>query len=326
MRKYLITGGLGFIGSNFINTLYKQLSQESGEFEIHCIDSQTYAASINNLTREVRKAREFHLHSVDIKSSSVLEIMKEHDFQYCAHFAAESHVDRSITNPLVFVETNVIGTANLLNSWKATQSTRFLHVSTDEVYGSLEFGEADEEHQLDPSSPYSASKAASDLLVLSYIRTFGLDALVTRCTNNFGLNQNNEKLIPKLVENCINGKPLTIYADGKNVREWIHVADHVEALITLLNAEKLNHNVYNIGSGNRKTNLEVLDAIKIVSKISEPMVEHTEDRPGHDLRYAVNSDRIRDEFGWEPIYDLQTGIQELVSNYRLTKTFETSPD
>jgi dTDP-glucose 4,6-dehydratase len=324
MKKYLVTGGLGFIGSNFINTLFENLIQAEEGFEIHCIDKETYAGTLRNLSKTVSSSKSFIHHKNDICDSQVLELMKNHRFEYCAHFAAESHVDRSISDPQLFLKTNVIGTANLLNGWRENQTGRFLHVSTDEVYGSLKVGEASEESALEPSSPYSASKAASDLLVLSYVHTYGIDAVVSRCTNNFGLNQNDEKLIPKLVKNILNDEILTIYAEGTNIREWIHVSDHVRALLNLLNAKVLNYKVYNIGSRNRMTNMQVLDSIKVTSGVLNPQIEHTEDRPGHDFRYAVNSERIEKELAWFANYSFEEGLREIIGSYRKFKSFEQS--
>lgn len=326
MKKYLVTGGLGFIGSNFINTLFDNLVQAGESFEIHCVDKETYAASIKNLNSNVINSKQFLLHKKDIASEDVRNLIRDNVFEYCAHFAAESHVDRSIQNPLVFIETNVVGTANLLHAWKDFQTGRFLHVSTDEVYGSLNSGEAEEQDPLDPSSPYSASKAASDLLVLSYIRTYKIDAVVSRCTNNYGLNQNHEKLIPKMIENMILGKPLTIYADGSNIREWIHVLDHVAALLMLLRAKKLESNIYNIGSNVRLSNMEILSEIKKVNPTENIQVEHTSDRPGHDFRYAVNSERIQKELNWSTKLKLTDGLKELVENYKKFHSFEKSAE
>ena len=324
MKKYLVTGGLGFIGSNFINTLFEDLIQTEEGFEIHCIDKETYAGTLRNLSKKVSGSKSFIHHKVDICGSEALELMKNHRFEYCAHFAAESHVDRSINDPQLFLKTNVMGTTNLLNGWRENQKGRFLHVSTDEVYGSLKVGEASEESALVPSSPYSASKAASDMLVLSYVHTYGIDAVVSRCTNNFGLNQNDEKLIPKLVKNILNDEILTIYAEGTNIREWIHVSDHVRALLNLLNAKVLNYKVYNIGSRNRMTNMQVLDSVKVASGVLNPRIEHTADRPGHDFRYAVNSDRIEKEFAWFADYSFEEGLQEMIESYRKFKSFEQS--
>lgn len=324
MKKYLVTGGLGFIGSNFINALYETLIESSDNFEIHCVDKETYAGTIKNLSKEVSRSKNFIHHKLDISGSEVLDLIAGHRFEYCAHFAAESHVDRSIEDPLIFLQTNVIGTANLLNGWKENQTGRFLHVSTDEVYGSLNEGEAQEEDVLNPSSPYSASKAASDLLVLSYIHTYKIDAVVTRCTNNFGLNQNVEKLIPKLIQNTLSNKILTIYAEGTNVREWIHVSDHVKALLSLLSAKVLKYKVYNIGSRERRTNMEILDSIKLASGVADTRVEHTKDRPGHDFRYAVNSNRIESEFNWTAKYSIEEGLVEMVNSFRNFGSFEQS--
>ena len=210
-NKYLITGGFGFIGSNFINFLYKELKAKNESFEIHCIDNMTYASNILNVNLEIQKYEGFFHHKMDIASESIGFILEENQFNFCVNFAAESHVDRSIKDPLIFAKTNVLGTVNLLNFWSKNQTSRFIQIGTDEVYGSVRLGTSDENYELQPSSPYSSSKAAGDLLIKSYIRTYNLPAIITNCCNNFGPNQYPEKLIPTIIYNIINQKPIPIY-------------------------------------------------------------------------------------------------------------------
>lgn len=316
MKKYLVTGGFGFIGSNFINNLFDELSAEDSDFEIHCIDVMTYAANENNIRKEIRETSNFIHHEIDITSDAISRIF-DNKFEYCIHFAAESHVDNSINGPEIFTRTNVQGTANLLEKWRLTQNRRFLHVSTDEVYGSLSEGKASEDNILIPSSPYSASKASSDLIALSYSHTFGMDIVVTRCCNNFGPNQHSEKLIPKLIGNCLDSKTLPLYGDGKNIREWIYVDDHSRALLMLAKATALKFSIYNIGSGLELSNREIAnEIIRLTQSRSE--IEFVQDRKGHDFRYALNSSRITNETGWSPKTDFKSGIIETVKFYEQT--------
>lgn len=313
MKKFLVTGGFGFIGSNFVNSLFEQLTAERIEFEIHCIDVMTYAANEENINKEIRESSKFIHHEIDITSSEISNIF-ENQFVYCAHFAAESHVDNSIQGPEIFTKTNVLGTANLLENWRITQKGRFLHVSTDEVYGSLTVGKATEDDILRPSSPYSASKAASDLIALSYSHTYGMDVVVTRCCNNFGPNQHPEKLIPKLVGNCLASKALPIYGDGKNIREWIYVGDHTNALLELAKSPLLNFSVYNIGTNLELSNLEIAnEVIQITQSISK--IEYVQDRLGHDFRYALDSSRIAKEIGWKPMTDFRIGLAQTIARF-----------
>lgn len=311
MEKYLVTGGAGFIGSNYINALYAKLELLYGDFEIHCIDKFTYAARLENIDIAVRNSERFVLHRMDINSDEVSQILESHKFKYCINFAAESHVDRSIEGPMLFFHTNVLGTAKLLNSWKETQETRFIQVGTDEVYGSLSTGYAKEVDLLRPSSPYSASKAGADLLALSYKYTFGLDVVVTRCSNNYGPNQNSEKFIPKMIECIKAGIPLGVYGNGMNIREWIHVMDHVSALMLIADAEGLKSDIYNIGSNLEKTNLEVIELLKQVAKKPDAKLNFINDRLGHDYRYALDSSKILSELGWQPAFTFESGLKEL---------------
>jgi dTDP-glucose 4,6-dehydratase len=314
MKKYLVTGGAGFIGSNFINILYKKLLAMSEPFEIHCIDKLTYAGDVKFIDDEVRNSGSFFLHQVDIVSSNVFEIFRENIFAFGVHFAAESHVDRSIEGPAVFIETNVLGTANLLEAWRETQSSRFVAVGTDEVYGSMSVGFATEDTHLNPTSPYSASKTSADLIALSYRKTYLMDVVITRCTNNYGPNQNPEKFIPKMIQSLKENEELPVYGDGKNSREWIHVSDHVEAILMLLEANQLKHYIYNIGSGHELSNLELIEALRKIAAESKSEIKFVQDRPAHDFRYALDSRRIKEEFGWKPRVSFEQGLAEL---YRL---------
>jgi dTDP-glucose 4,6-dehydratase len=311
MEKYLVTGGAGFIGSNYINALYAKLELLNTDFEIHCIDKFTYAARLENIDIAVRNSERFVLHRMDINSDEVSQILESHKFKYCINFAAESHVDRSIEGPMLFFHTNVLGTAKLLNSWKETQETRFIQVGTDEVYGSLSTGYAKEVDPLRPSSPYSASKAGADLLALSYRYTFGLDVVVTRCSNNYGPNQNSEKFIPKMIECIKAGIPLGVYGNGMNIREWIHVMDHVSALMLIAEAENLKSDIYNIGSNLEKTNIAVIELLKQVAKKPDVKLNFINDRLGHDYRYALDSSRIASELGWQSAFIFESGLKEL---------------
>jgi dTDP-glucose 4,6-dehydratase len=314
MKKYLVTGGAGFIGSNFINIFYKKLVAAGDSFEIHCIDKLTYAGDVSFIDDEVRNSGSFFLHQVDIISSDIFEIFRKNIFAFGVHFAAESHVDRSIEGPAVFIETNVLGTANLLEAWRETQSSRFVAVGTDEVYGSMSVGFATEDTHLNPSSPYSASKTSADLIALSYRKTYLMDVVITRCTNNYGPNQNPEKFIPKMIQSLKENEELPLYGDGKNSREWIHVFDHVEAILMLLEANQLEHYIYNIGSGHELSNLELIEALRKIAVESKSEIKFVQDRPAHDFRYALNSTRIKEEFGWKPRVSFEQGLVEL---YRL---------
>jgi dTDP-glucose 4,6-dehydratase len=314
MNKYLVTGGAGFIGSNFINVLYKKLFAAGDSFEIHCIDKLTYAGDVSFIDDEVRNSGSFYLHQVDIVSSDIFEIFRKNIFAFGVHFAAESHVDRSIEGPAVFIQTNVLGTANLLEAWRETQSSRFVAVGTDEVYGSMSVGFATEDTHLNPSSPYSASKTSADLIALSYRKTYLMDVVITRCTNNYGPNQNPEKFIPKMIQSLKENEELPVYGDGKNSREWIHVSDHVEAILMLLEAYQLKHYIYNIGSGHELSNLELIEALRKIAVESKSEIKFVQDRPAHDFRYALDSTRIKEEFGWKPRVSFEQGLAEL---YRL---------
>lgn len=313
MKKYLVTGGAGFIGSNFVNRLFKELSSKESDFEIHCIDKLTYAGNLANISKEARESKSFVFHEVDINSTEVDVILGSNQFEYGINFAAESHVDRSIDGPAIFVTTNVLGATNLLNAWRSFQNNRFIQIGTDEVYGSLQVGFANEQFRLMPSSPYSASKASADLIALSYRHTYGMDVIVTRCSNNYGPNQNSEKLIPKMIDAIQANYDLQVYGDGSNVREWIHVEDHVSAIMQIATAIKPQSSIYNIGTGVELTNLQIIKLLQDKMKNSESKIKFIADRPGHDFRYAIDSRLLREEFGWKPAIDLNEGLDGLIS-------------
>ena len=307
-RRILVTGGYGFIGGNFI----KFLRENFPDSYIVNIDKNSYA-SIKDLCDEEYK--------IDLKDSLWLEnVFLKHDaFDYIFHFAAESHVDNSITGPSIFVESNVLGTQNLLECYRKINNGhgRFIHISTDEVYGHLGWNDPSftEETPISPRSPYAASKASSDLICLSYIETYGLDISVTRCCNNYGPNQHKEKFIPTIINSLKDDKKIPVYGEGSNIREWIHVHDHTLAVWTVATTGKPG--VYNIGTGNEMTNLELVDILcKIFEKDMDDCVRFVEDRLGHDFRYSIDSSKIRDELIWEPLYnDIEKELREYVEYF-----------
>jgi dTDP-glucose 4,6-dehydratase len=308
--KILITGGAGFIGSNYVREL---ISNNSPWSEIVILDALTYAGNLANL--------DFALNNDQIKfvkgdirdENLVKELMS--DTHTVVHFAAESHVDRSIMEPNNFVSTNVLGTANLLKFALKFGVNRFLHVSTDEVYGSIKEGSWTEKSPLEPNSPYSATKASSDLLAISYWKTFGLPVLVSRCSNNFGTNQHIEKLIPLTITNLLDDQPIPIYGNGLNVRDWLHVSDHCRAINNLLNKGKPGE-IYNIGGGNEKTNLEIVKLITSTLDKNENLIKFVSDRKGHDFRYSVNYEKIQKDCGYIPLKNFENAITETVRWYQ----------
>lgn len=330
MRNVLITGGAGFIGSNFV----RQLLSEEPELQIINLDALTYAGSLENLKELPDPGRHTFLEGDICDRGFVNRLVEERSIDTIVHFAAETHVDRSIRGPAQFVETNVLGTFSLLEAARAVwldkkrlppDQVRFLHVSSDEVYGSLD---ADapaftENTSYSPNSPYAASKAASDHIVRAYEHTYGLPTLITNCSNNYGPFQFPEKLVPLLILNSISGLPLPIYGDGKQVRDWLYVEDHCEALLLVLRAGRIGE-TYNIGGNAQHTNLEVAQRVCSVldDLISDsPHVPHgsliqlVEDRPGHDRRYAMDIGKIGRELGWQPRHALEEGLQETVEWY-----------
>jgi len=307
----LVTGGAGFIGSNFVHYI---LAHYPG-YKVINYDLLTYAGNLENL-KDLESNMNYTFVNGDITNYLLLdELVKEHEVNVIVNFAAESHVDRSITNPNVFIKSNVLGTQVLLDVAKENKVDKYLQVSTDEVYGSLgETGYFTEDTPLNPNSPYSASKASADLLVQSYYRTFGMDINITRCSNNYGPYHFPEKLIPLTISNALEGKELPIYGDGKNVRDWLHVKDHCSAIDLVIHNGRAGE-VYNVGGHNEKTNNEIVHLIVEKLGVSKELIKYVQDRPGHDHRYAIDPTKVTSELGWEPNYTFETGIEETIRWY-----------
>ena len=306
--KVLVTGGLGFIGSNFV----RYLLDEYSDVEVINLDAMKYGSNPANL-RDLEDERYTFIKG-DISDYELMaELVK--DVDAIVNFAAETHVDRSISNPYSFLQSNVIGVFTILEAIrKNNPDVRLVHISTDEVYGDILEGSFKEEDRLKPSSPYSASKAAADMFVLAYVRTYGINASITRCTNNYGPYQFPEKLIPKTIIRASMNLKVPIYGTGKNVRDWIYVLDHCEA-VDLVMREGEKGEIYNISSGEEKTNLEVVKTILNLMGKDESLIEFVEDRPGHDLRYSLDSTKIREKLGWKPKHSFEEGIRETVEWY-----------
>jgi dTDP-glucose 4,6-dehydratase len=315
--RVLVTGGCGFIGSNLV----RHLIQTRSGIEVVNLDVLTYAGNLESLADLEGHPRHTFVRGDIGDRPLVDELLARHRIDAIMHLAAESHVDRSILGPELFSRTNVLGTATLLEASRRAGTRRFLMVSTDEVYGSLgPEGRFTETTPLDPSSPYSASKASADLLALAYHRTFGLDVLVSRCSNNYGPYQFPEKLIPLMVINALQDKSLPVYGDGQNVREWLHVEDHCEALAVLLERGRAGE-VYNIGSNAEAGNITVVRRILAALGKPESLIRFVTDRPGHDRRYAIDSSKLRDELGWRPRHDFESGLSETVKWYLDNETW-----
>jgi dTDP-glucose 4,6-dehydratase len=327
-RTILITGGAGFIGSHVV----RRFVTKYPEYLIVNADKLTYAGNLENLT-DIENEKNYKFEKTDIiEKQSVLDLFKKYDFEGIIHLAAESHVDRSITSPDEFVFTNIVGTVNLLNAalnkWKNSfEGKLFYHISTDEVYGSLgKEGLFTEETAYDPKSPYSASKASSDHMVRAYNHTFGVPALISNCSNNYGPNQFPEKLIPLAINNIKNNKPIPVYGKGENVRDWLYVEDHALAIDLIFHDGKIGE-TYNIGGNNEWKNLDlILLLCRIMDKklnrakgTSEKLITYVKDRPGHDLRYAIDSSKLQKELGWSPIPEFTDGLERTVEWY-LTNT------
>lgn len=308
--KLLVTGGAGFIGSNFI----RYMLDAHPDLEIINYDILTYAGNLNSLKGIDNQPRYTFIKGDICDQNLVNSTLKKFPVDAIVHFAAESHVDRSITDPSAFVKTNVLGTHTLLEAARNHAVPKFIHISTDETYGSIMKGSFRETDILSPSSPYSASKAGSDLLALSYFTTYHLPVIVTRCTNNFGPYQFPEKLIPLFITNLLQGKKVPVYGTGKNIRDWIHVNDHCRAVEFLLN-NGVPGEVYNIGGGHEKTNLEITDKILELLGKDTSMVEYVTDRPGHDFRYSLDCSKLR-KMGWKPRYSFEEALEETVAWYR----------
>lgn len=305
--RILVTGAAGFIGSEFV----VQLTADK-EYEITVIDSLTYAGRLENLT-EVKNKIKFE--KLDIRNRQGLEELFENsNFDKVVHFAAESHVDNSISNPNIFLETNIFGTQNLIEMSVKYGVTEFLHVSTDEVYGSLVSGFASEEDSFNPASPYSASKAAAEHFVNAAKHTFSLNTKIVRCSNNYGPRQYPEKLIPFFISKIKMGENVTLYGTGKNIREWIHVSDCAAGIVLVLQSGKPNE-IYNISSGQFYSNVQVACLILSHFGLDESRISYIEDRKGHDFRYAINSKKINDELGWVPKIDFKHGLINTIDWY-----------
>ena len=326
MKKYLITGGCGFIGSNFIRFLV----QNGLSKQIINLDKMTYAGNKDNLA-SIENDKDYHLIKGDISDQEIVQrILIQYKPDVVVNFAAESHVDRSIEGPTEFIQTNVVGTLNLLhqcNQWlkdinsRRRDNFRFIHISTDEVYGSLgKSGKFLESTPYDPSSPYSASKASSDHLARSWYRTYDFPVLITNCSNNYGSYQFPEKLIPLMIINALSNKNLPIYGNGLNIRDWLYVDDHCRAIQVVIEKGKLGE-TYNIGGDNEITNIEIVENICAILDKEKPLhngklyneqITFVADRPGHDFRYAIDATKIKQELGWEPNERFETGIKKTV--------------
>jgi dTDP-glucose 4,6-dehydratase len=325
MKTYLVTGGAGFIGSNFVHYMLNKYK----DIKIVNLDKLTYAGNLENL-KQVEGNPNYTFVNGDICDKQVVEhIFKQHEIDYVVNFAAESHVDRSIKEPEVFVNTNVLGTVNLLNMAKSYWETengfiegkKYIQVSTDEVYGSLgETGYFMETTPLDPHSPYSSSKASADLMVKAYHDTYKMPINITRCSNNYGPYQFPEKLIPLVINNCLNKKPLPVYGDGLNIRDWLYVEDHCKAIDMVINNGKVGE-VYNVGGHNERTNIHIVKTvISFINKnldknVTEELIKYVEDRKGHDRRYGIDPNKIKEELGWEPETSFEVGIEKTIKWY-----------
>jgi len=311
--KVLVTGAAGFIGSNFMHYARKVRP----DWKLTGLDRLTYAGNIENINQLIEREEIGFIRANIVEGQKMTEIFAAGNFDLVFHFAAESHVDRSIHNAAEFVLTNVVGTQSLLSAARAVGIKRFIHVSTDEVYGSLgPEGRFTELTPLDPTSPYSASKASSDLLALAFEKTYGLDVCVTRCTNNYGPYQFPEKLIPLFITNALDDHKLPLYGDGLNVRSWLYVTDHCEALIRVAESGRPGQ-VYNIGGEERAelTNKEVTNLVLEKLNLSKTLIQPVADRPAHDRRYAVSIDKIRAELGWEPTVEFDQGLALTIDWY-----------
>ena len=324
MKNILVTGGAGFIGSNFVHHMLK-----NHDYNIINLDALTYAGNLDNLA-DVENDKRYTFVKADIRDrKAITEVFEKYNIDTVVNFAAESHVDRSITEPEIFLTTNIIGTQTLLDvakhfwkvdpdnkySFEFRPGVKYLQVSTDEVYGALgKTGMFTETTPLSPNSPYSASKASADMVVRAYHETFGMPINITRCSNNYGPFQFPEKLIPLMINNCKADKSLPVYGDGMQIRDWLHVSDHCSAIDTVLHRGE-NGEVYNIGGNNEKANIQIVKLIISALGKSEDLIKYVKDRPGHDRRYAIDNTKITTKLGWAPKYTFEQGIAETIEWY-----------
>ena len=328
-KKILITGGAGFIGSHVVRLFVNKYR----EYQIYNLDKLTYAGNLENL-RDIEGKPNYRFIKGDIvDAASMLELFKVEQFDGVIHLAAESHVDRSLENPNEFVMTNISGTVNLLQAalktWGSDTSKKFYHISTDEVYGSIEDGGLfTEQTPIDPQSPYSSSKAGSDHFVKAYINSYKFPAVISRCSNNYGPNHFPEKLIPLMIHNIIEGKPLPIYGKGENIRDWLYVEDHARAIDVIFHGGKIGE-VYNIGGNNEWKNIDLVSLLcKLMDQklgreegTSANLMTFVKDRPGHDLRYAIDSSKLQKELGWSPSLTFEQGLERTIDWYLSNKTW-----
>jgi len=317
MKNILLTGGAGFIGSNFINYIL----DEHSDYNVINLDKLTYAGNLENLvTSEGKKNYRFvkgDITNVELVNS----LFQKYDINYVINFAAESHVDRSILGSEIFFRSNVLGTNVLLEAARKFSTEKFVQISTDEVYGSLgEEGLFTEDTPIHPNSPYSASKASADMMAMAFYHTYGVPVVITRCSNNYGPFQFPEKLIPLMIINSLNGKKLPVYGDGMNIRDWIYVIDHNKAIERVFE-KGMSGEVYNIGASTEMPNIEIIKLILNTLGKSEEMIDFVKDRPGHDRRYAIDSSKIKNELGWEPLFSFEEAISKTIEWYINNKTW-----
>ena len=314
MKKMLITGGAGFIGSNFIHYILSKYN----DYQVINLDKLTYAANLDNL-KDIEDNKNYRFIHGDIADQEfIFKLFENEKFDIVINFAAESHVDNSILNPQIFTITNILGTQVLLDACRKYNIKRFHQISTDEVYGELPLDDKNilftEKTPLSPSSPYSASKASADMLVKSYYRTYSLPITISRCSNNYGPYQHLEKLIPLMISKAINNDNLPVYGNGLNVRDWLHVYDHCTAIDLIIHEGKIGE-IYNIGGNNEKSNIDVVKIILKELGKSEKLIKYVNDRPGHDLRYAIDSTKIKTTLNWKPVYSFEKGILDTIKWY-----------
>lgn len=309
--RLLVTGGAGFIGSNFV----RYMLEKHPSYKIVNLDKLTYAGNLENL-KDVENNPQYTFVKGDITDAPLItRLLDEHEIDVLVNFAAESHVDRSITEPGIFIQTNITGTQVLLDAARTKGIQKYVQISTDEVYGSLgETGYFTEETPLAPNSPYSASKAGADLLVLAYHETYGMNVNITRCSNNYGPYHFPEKLIPLMITNALEGKQLPVYGDGLNVRDWLHIQDHAKAIDLVIHKGESGE-VYNIGGHNERKNIEIVELILERLGKSKELVKYVTDRLGHDRRYAIDPTKLSEQLGWKPDYTFETGIAETIEWY-----------